>query len=218
MANIVGGYDSEPKVGLAPGVRFQPVSKARQQEAVRFLNENVFKTPTWLEPADIVRKIEPSSGQARLVALQQGLLNNLLRPTRTGRLQDHAAILGDQAYTVVELLSDLRSGIFTELSGPQVAIDPYRRNLQRAYIEILNGRLAPPQAGAQGGAAMPGASGPAFMIRNDDSRAAIRAELKALRRLFLDKSAVASDAATKNHLADLADLVELALDPRGANR
>jgi len=218
VANIIGGYDSEPKVGLAPGVRFQPVSKARQQEAVRFLNENVFKAPAWLEPADIVRKIEPSSGQARLVSLQQGILNNLLRQTRISRLQDHAAILGDQAYTIIELLADLRSGIFTELSGPQVVIDPYRRNLQRAYIEILDGRLAPPQAGAQVGPSMPGASGPAFMIRNDDSRGAIRAELKALRRLFLEKSAVASDEVTKNHLADLADLVDLALDPRGANR
>ncbi|MGZ4886279.1 MAG: zinc-dependent metalloprotease [Candidatus Aminicenantales bacterium] len=218
VANIVGGYDSEPKVGLAAGIRFQPLSKARQQAAVKFLNENLFQTPAWLEPADILRKIEPSSGQARLASLQQGVLNNLLRQNRISRLQDHQAILGDQAYTVVELLADLRSGIFTELSAKQVAVDPYRRNLQRAYVEILCNRLAPPAPAAQAAAATPGASGPAFQIRNDDSRAAIRAELSDLRNVLAGKSDLAADAMTKAHLNDLHELIGFALDPRGINR
>jgi len=218
VANIVGGYDSEPKVGLASGVRFQPLTKARQQAAVKFLNENLFQTPSWLEPSDILRKIEPSSGQARLVSLQQGVLNNLLRQNRISRLQDHQAILGDQAYTIVELLADLRSGIFSELTAKQVAVDPYRRNLQRAYVEILNSRLAPPAPAAQTAAAMPGASGPAFQIRNDDSRAAIRAELKELWMALAGKADLAADTVTKAHLADLRDLIGFALDPRGINR
>jgi hypothetical protein len=218
VANIVGGYDSEPKVGLAPGVRFQPVSGARQEEAVKFLNENVFKTPTWIEPSDILRKIEPSSGQARLVSLQQAVLNNLLRQNRISRLQDHQAILGDQAYTIFKLLADLRAGIFTELSGNRVAVDPYRRNLQRAYVEILTSRLAPPPQAAQAPPQMPGATGPSFTLRNDDSRAAIRAELKDLGTLLTTKVNDAADDVTKAHLADLKDLIGFALDPRGTNR
>ena len=218
VANIVGGYDSEPKVGLAQGVRFQPLTEARQREAVKFLNANVFTTPAWLEPSDILRKIEPSSGQARLVALQQGLLNNVLRQSRIARLQDHQAILGDQAYTVVELLADLRAGIFAELSAPRIAVDPYRRNLQRAYVEILIARIAPPAPAAQSAAAMPGAAGPAIFLRTDDSRAAIRAELKSLVQLLGENTAGAADDLTRNHLADLKDIISVALDPRGANR
>ena len=220
VANIVGGYDSEPKVGLAPGVRFQPVSGARQREAVKFLNENVFKTPAWMEPQDIVRKIEPSSGQERLVTLQQAVLNSLLRESRISRLQDQQAILGDQAYTVFDLLADLRAGIFGELSGTRVAVDPYRRNLQRAYIEILTGRLAPPQPTTAQAATrrMPGMQAPAFMLHEDDSRAAIRAELKDLEALLATKANDAADEITKAHLADLKDLIDFALEPRGAKR
>ncbi len=218
VVNVVGGYDSEPKVGTAPGVRFQPVSKARQRAAVAFLNENLFKTPAWLEPAEILRKIEPSSGQARLLSLQQGVLNNLLRQTRVCRLQDQEAIAGADAYTMIDLLADLRGGVFSELQSDKVAVDPFRRNLQRTYVDILNARLAPaPSAGAaQGGGMMMSAA--AFNLRNDDSRAAVRAELKSLRSLLLQKSEQAADAMTKAHLQDLYDLISVALDPRGAAR
>jgi hypothetical protein len=221
VVNIVGGYDSEPKVGLAAGTRFQPVSKARQQAAVKFLNENVFRTPAWIEPTDILRKVEPSSGQGRLVTLQQGLLMNLLRQNRISRLQDHQAILGDQAYTIVDLLADLRAGIFGELAAKPIVIDPYRRNLQRAYVEILANRIAPPPAATQQAAVTPAAAGPAFQIRNDDSRAAIRAEVSELRNLLI--SAIGdpqgtADKLTKVHLEDLRDIMSFALDPRGVNR
>jgi hypothetical protein len=219
VANIVGGYDSEPKVGLAAGVRFQPVSGTRQREAVKFLNENVFKTPAWIEPSDILRKIEPSSGQARLVSLQQTVLNNLLRQNRIARLQDQQAILGDQAYTIFDLLADLRAGIFSELLANRVAVDPYRRNLQRAYIEILTGRIAPQAAQAtQATPPMPGMQAPSFLLRSDDSRAAIRAELKNLEILLTTKVNEAADDVSKAHLADLKDLIDFALDPRGAKR
>jgi hypothetical protein len=226
VANIIGGYDSEPKVGTAPGVRFQPLSEARQRAAVKFLSESVFKTPAWIEPGDILRKIEPSSGQARLVSLQQGVLNNVLRQSRVARLQDHQAILGDQAYTIVKLLADLRAGIFAELlAGPQdvahhapIAIDPYRRNLQRAYVEILNARIAPPAPAAQAAPAMPGAAGPAIFLRNDDSRAAIRAELRTLWSLLASNTQFAADDLIKAHMTDLLELIGFALDPRGVNK
>jgi hypothetical protein len=226
VANIVGGYDSEPKVGLAKGVRFQPLTEARQREAVKFLNANVFTTPAWLEPSDILRKIEPSSGQARLVSLQQGVLNNVLRQSRVARLQDHQAILGDQAYTVVELLADLRAGVFGELlAGPQdvvhhapIAIDPYRRNLQRAYVEILNARIAPPAPAAQAATPMMGAAGPSIFLRTDDSRAAIRAELRTLWSLLASNTQFAADDLIKAHMTDLLELIGFALDPRGANK
>ncbi len=115
VANIIGGYDSEPKAGTTPGVRFTPIAKARQAEAVAFLNAMVFKTPMWLLPADVLRKIEPTSGQARVLTLQQAALNGILSPARLLRLQEHEAIIGDQAYTTAQMLADLRAGILSEL-------------------------------------------------------------------------------------------------------
>ena len=156
VANLVGGYDSEPKTGPVPGVRFTPVSEARQKAAVKFLSDNLFKTPAWIGPAEILRKVEPTSGQARLLGLQQAMLSNVLGQGRTARLQEHEAILGAKAYTIAELLSDLRAGIFGEFAAEAVKVDPYRRNLQRAFITVLGTRLNPPPAAAAGmGAASP---------------------------------------------------------------
>jgi hypothetical protein len=212
VANIVGGYDSEPKTGPAPGVRFTPIAEVRQKAAVRFLNENLFKTPAWIAPAEILRKVEPTSGQARLLALQQGILGTLLGQGRTARLQEHEAILGPKAYTIAEMLSDLRAGVFAEFAAEASRVDPYRRNLQRAFITVLGTRLNPPAPAAAGmGAAAPALAG-------DDSRGAIRAELKSIRTMLLMKAQGAADTPTRNHAQDLADQIGVILDPRGASR
>ncbi len=211
VANIVAGYDSEPKVGTAPGVRFTPVSKAHQQEAVKFLNENLFKTPAWIVPADIVRKLEPGSGQTRAVALQRAVLNSLLRKNRVARLQDHEAILGIKAYTLAQLLADLQSGIFGELRSAGVRIDPFRRNLQRIYVDILGERLTPPAASS----ATLTSGNYDVVVGSDDTRGAVRAELKSLLALIKTQVAAAGDKATRTHLEDLKDLIGKLLDPRG---
>lgn len=212
VANIVGGYDSEPKTGPAPGVRFTPLAEARQKAAVNFLNENLFKTPAWLEPAEILRKVEPTSGQGRLLSIQQSVLSYLLSPARTARLQEHEAILGAKAYTIAKLLTDLRGGIFAEFAGESVKVDPYRRNLQRAFVTSLGGRLNPPPSNAP----PMGSAGPA--LPNDDTRGAVRAELKSLRGLLQAKVQVAADTPTRNHARDLIDQIVVILDPRGASR
>jgi len=204
VANLIGGYDSEPKVGPAPGVRFTPVSKARQQDAIKFLNENIFKTPDWLFPTEILRKIEPTSGQARVLGLQQGALGSVLRADRLLRLGEHEAILGEKAYTSAQLLTDLHEGIFAELSAPPetMKIDPYRRNLQRAFVDLLGGRLAPAPAGA------------AAAGLRDDSRAAFRAELMALQNDLMAKSYKVVDTVTKNHLMDMSAQISQILEPK----
>jgi len=212
VANLVGGYDSEPKTGPVPGVRFTPVSEARQKAAVKFLGDNLFKTPAWIETAEILRKVEPTSGQARLLSLQQSILTNVLGQGRTTRLQEHEAILGAKAYTIAELLADLRAGIFGEFAAEAVKVDPYRRNLQRAFITVLGTRLNPPPAAAAG----MGAASPA--LPTDDSRGAIRAELKSIRGMLQTKAAVAADTPTRNHAQDLIDQISVILDPRGTAR
>ncbi len=194
VANLVGGYDSEPKVGLQVGPRFTPLSRARQSEAVKFLNENLFKTPSWILPADLLRKLEPGSGQGRLGNLQRGILGELLAQNRMMHLQEHEAILGDKAYTLGQFLTELRGGILTELSTGG-RIDPYRRGLQRIYVELLGARLAPPPA-------------------PDDTRGAVRAELKSIQSLASSRALKAPDRATRAHLEDLKDQITRFLDPK----
>ena len=211
VAVIVGGYDAQTKHGGQSGAVFTPVSKARQQQAVKYLNGAILQTPEWLLKPEILSRIEPNSGSARLLNTQKSVLRNLVDRSRLGRLQEQEFALGDKAYKLSELLADLRSGVFTEFSSPAPKIDAHRRDLQRAYLELLNERL---------NQAMPAA--PSSLGRNipspntqDDQRGAIRAELKSLQAQLSAKLPTAKGA-TKAHLEDLKDQITRMLDPKFA--
>src|SRR5436190_4393606 len=51
---------------------------------------------------------------------------------------------GDKAYSVTEMFSDLKKGIWSELTTKK-KIDVYRRNLQKSYVNILGNIIAPPK-------------------------------------------------------------------------
>ena len=64
----------------------RPIPVARQAEAVKFLNENAFATPTFLLKPEILRRIEPNGALDRVRTAQGSVLTNLLSPTRVARM------------------------------------------------------------------------------------------------------------------------------------
>jgi hypothetical protein len=215
VVNIVGGADSQEKYGSQQGVRFTPVSRARQKEAVQFLNENAFQTPTFFLVDDILKRVEPSGSVARIVNAQNGILNSLLQNNRLVRLSEYeAGVPRGQGYPMLELLRDVRSGLFTELRA-QREIDVYRRALQRAYVENLNDKINPPPpaapAGGGGGGGGGGRGGGAGLDpKLTDIQAAVRFELKELDGLI---QAVVPNTSgiTRAHLEDLRHRIDEAL-------
>ncbi|WP_212681001.1 zinc-dependent metalloprotease [Undibacterium rugosum] len=183
VVSVVGGYDSQNKHGDQTGAIFSALPKERQKQAVKFLGEQVFQTPTWLFEPAITQRLRPSEPAARLAAAQQAVLNNLISRSRSNRLIQQEAAAGDKAYTLAELLSDLRGSVYGD------ATTQARRTLQRNYLNALTDRL--------------NASG------NDDSKAYVRAEIKTLKSVFAGKAA----GAQKAHWDELADLASRALDP-----
>jgi len=210
VTNIIGGAESQEKYGSQKGVRFTPVSKARQQEAVRFLNDNAFKTPTFFVDEDIVRRVEPSGEVARIVTSQAGILNSLLANPKLLRVSEYEAqAKNGNGYSLPELFSDVRHGVFSELSKGD-KIDVYRRALQRSYVENLNLKINPPAtpAGAAGGRGGGGGGGgrggaPQLDPKLSDIYPAVRAELKELDADIKGAIPKASDRMTKAHLEDL---------------
>jgi len=53
------------------------------------------------------------------------------------RMIENEAINGSKAYTLLEMMSDLKKGIWREIYTNQ-PIDVYRRNLQLAYLDRIN--------------------------------------------------------------------------------
>lgn len=197
VTSIVGGLNSQQKHAGQDGVLFTLVPKERQSEAVRFLNENAFAAPAWLLRPDVLRRIEPTGALDRVRTSQLRVLNSLLNNARVSRMIEQEAVDGAAAYKAADLYADVRRGIWRELENG-LKIDAYRRNLQRAYIELLGEKL----------------NGRAPVT--DDSRSIIRGELRALSASITSALPRVTDRATKLHLEDAKDQITKTLDPRFA--
>lgn len=196
VAVIVGGVESQDKhVGQA-GLQFTPTSRERQLAAVRFLNEQAFRTPTFLIHPEISRRFEPDGVMDRIRTSQLSVLNRLLQDQRIERMIEIEAQDGSSAYAPTEFLGDVRHGIWSELSAPSVAIDAYRRNLQDGYIEELAVKINERTAGM------------------DDVRSLLRAELATLGGEINAALPKTADAATRAHLEAAKDNIAMALDPK----
>jgi len=210
---LIGGVESQERLGGQGGVRFTPVSRARQQEAVRFLNQNAFQTPRFFLDAEILRRVEVEGAMDRILNAQRAILAAALNDGRMRRLVEYEALSRPgETYTLADLVSDTRRGIWSELDGGAVRIDPFRRNLQRAYLDLLNEKINPrPQTGN----AAPAGFGTPPRPAPSEARALFRSELRALDAQLSGAIGRTSDRATRAHLQDARDRIARILDPEG---
>lgn len=183
---------------------------------MKFLVDNAFTTPLWMVDPEILRRIEPTGVLLRIRNAQRSVLNTVLNDQRFARLVEQQTVDGTAAYTAAELLATVRKGVWKELEAPQVKIDAYRRNLQNAYLELVNSKLngageAPAAQGGRGGGQF-GAR--AAAPRSDDEKPFYRAELRALNASLSAAIAKATDHDTKAHLEGARDQIAKALDPK----
>ncbi len=212
VAAIVGGFSTQEKYVGQKGEIFTPVPKARQIEAVKFLNENAFVTPTWAIDKEILRRIEAIGVLSRVRNAQNSVLTNLLNSGRFARLVEQQAVDGPAAYAPAEFLIDVRKGVWKELDSPSVKIDAYRRNLQRAYLDLVNTKV---NATASIPVGLPPELAGMFATSGDE-KPLYRAELRSLNTSINAAIAKAGDRDTKAHLEAARDQIAKILDPKFA--
>jgi hypothetical protein len=200
---LIGGVVSTRRVAGQEGSVHTPVSRQRQKAAMAYLQEEGFRVPTEFIRPELLRLFEPTGTADRVLAGHRQLLASILDNGRLGRLVTHAAVAygtGDP-YKVGEMLSDLRSGIWRELSKPKVTVELMRRNLQRAYLDAMGNKLNPPPfvmpAGLPAGFTIP--PPPALP---GEARSLIRQELLDLDAALARALPSAADRETKAHLQD----------------
>ena len=193
VATMVGGVYQTRKHFGQEGVVHEPVPADRQREAMDFLLENAFRPPTFLVDPDILRRFEPSGTVDRLREEQADLLRDLLADDRLNRLVEHEAVRsGPEPYPLAEMLADLRRGVWSELEGGgDVAVGPYRRNLQREWTSAMIDKLD----------------------NRSDVGSLSRAELRGLTDRIQERLGDADDRATRAHLRETVERVDRALDP-----
>lgn len=134
LSNIGGIYET-PKVASQPGPVYQMVPLARQHEALDFIKENVFTTPVWLVDTMILARVGDSPTQT-IGRSQERALDYLLSTNTVSKLAVNESMYGNKSWRLIDYFNDIDRAIWTELRDEK-AIDLYRRNLQRQYVESL---------------------------------------------------------------------------------
>lgn len=214
VVNIVGGYETQTKFGDQEGTVYSPLPRARQVEAMNFLAENVWKTPEFLIVPEVNSLILPEGSGRKLESIQAAILSLLFNFNRisrmlaveSGELQAH----GNSVYTVADLLSDLRSGIWTELSSDNVgSIDLFRRALQRQHIARINNILNPPPPPPVAPGAQPRPPAP---TPPREFVAQLKESLRVIRRDATRGLGSTQDFGTRAHLNYVVDEIDRILD------
>jgi hypothetical protein len=212
VTRIVGGVNRQRKSTSQKGDVYAPVNAARQRDAMKFLQENAFATPSWILDPSVLRKIEASGSIDRVGNAQAGVLAGLVNSDRLVRMVELDALptTGDR-YTLPTMLTELRRGLWSEIYVGR-PIDAYRRRLQRAYLDAMAAKINPPPPNpllaAFGGG---GGLSPRALA---DIRGLIRAEVSDLARELGAASSRTSDRATRAHLDDARDQIRKMLDPK----
>jgi len=211
----VGGVEETFKSVEQSGDVYQVTPKATQKDAVDFLNKQLFATPVWLLNKDILNKFSNPGTQDLVSRVQANWLRSLLSAGRLYRLTICSGRYGAAAYSVDDLLSDAKKGVWGELPAG-APIEIYRRNLQKVYIEALEALVnpvppaAPPVGLPRGLVIFTGD------IRNTDIPSIARAQLVQLRSEIMAAIPKETDKVSKYHLQDVAERIKRALEPKEA--
>ena len=215
VATMVGGAWVQYKTGGQSGSVYTPISRAKQAEAVKFINENVFRTPTYLIKPEISARVEAGGMAPRINNPQQRVLGTLFNDGRMNRLLElEGTTSTGSVYTLASMLDDVRKGIWSELEAASCTIDVFRRELQNDHIALINTKLNPPPAPAAGGQGGGGFGGTPPAPLMEDAKSHLRGQLIALKGEVQRALPKAGDRATELHLQAAVVRIERALDPQ----
>lgn len=190
VAVMVGGVVQTDYHAGRGGNVYEPVAKDRQRAAVLWLMDNVIDPPVWLTPTNIVAKLGPDSGKNRIDGGMNRVWVSLLNEGRMQRMLDNEIMYGAKAYTVTQMMVDVRDAAWKELKADKVSISPYRMTAQRGLVNRLIDML--PAGSSQ-------------------VRAYVLASLKSQKALIDSNISKSGDLVTRQHLADLSSQIDMAL-------
>ena len=221
VARNVGGFYETRKTYDQEGPVFEVVPRAKQRRAMQFLQSEVFTRPDWLLDRDVLRRIEGVGTLNRVRELQSSALDILLQPQRLARMIEFEALSqqaggvegGNEPYGASAMMEDLRDGLWSEIERAQ-PINPFRRNLQRAYLEqmdqLLNEEAETPDVPEEYSEYL--RTTPVDLSRSD-VRSLVRGELEALRQNIRQMQPAVEDRATRLHLQDVLVHIDEILTP-----
>jgi hypothetical protein len=211
VSNNIGGVYEFYKTADQEGAVYTHVDKAHQKNCMEFIQEQLFATPEWLIDQDIFNKIQYSGSVENIRSTQVRYLNTILHLGKLARIIENETINGKDAYGLLEMMQDLRQGIWSETRSGK-AIDTYRRNLQKAHIDRLSYLMTAENLGRLSDFGGYRKSTPINTVQSD-VRSVARAELNNLKRDIRNGLSRITDRMSRYHLQDALERIDQTLDP-----
>lgn len=203
VAKWVGGVYFNVKTSDQPGEIYTHVEKAKQKEALAFLNKNLFTPQTWLIPNEVMSKTI-NKPQIIVDKTYTKVLGNMVSKRAMLNMVEDEIKNGKEAYTLDEFFKDLNNMILIPIS-PDKTKASLQRLLQKRYVAALI-------------AVYNGEGGP-FYKKGDENKdntdiiSTVYGQLRDLQKRF-NTLAASSTGTTRAHYLFLADKIASRLDSK----
>ena len=217
VAKNIGGVYENPKTVDQAGPVYERTPADTQQEALTFLDKQLFTTPLWLLDKPVLDNFggNPLTVVSRS---QETILSRLISHNTLSKLIEGEAFDGEKAYRITSFFADINNSIFKEVKINQ-PVDVYRRNLQKIYVEKLIELIKPapasPAPASPGGTPLPGNTVAANNAKQGDVVSVAKAELRIINALVKSSLPSQKESLSSYHLQDISDRIEEALNPKG---
>jgi len=214
VSKNIGGILETPKTVEQSGTVYERNPASKQKEAMKFLAEQLFTTPTWIIDQNILNNTGDDPLEM-INKVQSPTLNRLVSNTTLAKLISAEAADGNAAYKITDFFTDMDAAVFSELKSNK-EIDLYRRNLQKAYVEKMIGLIKPADKTPTSltMTLQRTSTGSSLSAMQSDVASVVKGELKAL-NTSIKSAAIQASGVSKYHLEDLSDRIEQALNPKG---
>jgi len=183
--NQISGVLHDYKSAEQKGVVYTPIDAATQKRALKWLNDNIFKEPTWLISEEFVRRLTRTPENS-IASIGNSAIDRLTSAGTISQLSRQAYL--PNGYKPMDYINDLVGYLFSETQNGK-STSRWTRQLQRRAVDNLV--KAWRQTSLQ------------------DQRPYAMAALHKIRSRV---SAAGGDADTRAHYADLALQIKLALE------
>lgn len=128
---FIGGRYSNAALRCENMDNYQPVEKAKQEEAMTFLKKYFFAELPWLYDG----KVAEIMGKPNIERYRERIMAKFLAQLQTSlqHLAKDEVALGKEAYTCKQLTNDLYDVVWSNL-GTSKALSSFERMMQRAYV------------------------------------------------------------------------------------
>ncbi len=211
VSSNIGGVYENYKTYDQEGLVYSHVDKTHQKNCLKYVNEQLFETPTWLIDKEIIGRTEYAGITERIRSTQVRTLNNILNLGRMMRMIENETLNGSKAYSLISMMRDLRNGIWSELHTGK-KIDTYRRNLQRAHIEKLASLIVSKDIKKTNRSSY--VKSTAVTVKQSDIVPIVRGELNRIKREAQRAANVSTNTVRMYHLQDIAKRIDVILNPK----